>query len=73
MDQLLDTRQAAAALTLSKSTLEKMRVYGNGPKFYKFGSAVRYKMADLQAWASERIVSSTSDSRGLRARSRPPR
>ena len=43
MDQLLDTKAAATILALSESTLEKMRVYGNGPEFLKLGRAVRYR------------------------------
>jgi predicted DNA-binding transcriptional regulator AlpA len=61
MDQLLDTKAAAALLSLSQSSLEKMRVYGNGPNFLKLGRAVRYRESDLQAWVSSRSVTSTSD------------
>lgn len=61
MDQLLDTKAAAAVLSLSKSTLEKMRVYGDGPKYLKLGRAVRYRETDLQAWVSARSATSTSD------------
>ena len=48
---LLDVRQAAARLGLSKSTLDKMRCRGVGPKFVKSTDrAVRYDPSDLDAW-----------------------
>ena len=56
----LTTRQAADALGLKPSTLEAWRVRGDGPKFGKFGRAVRYRADDLQAWAESRLRDSTS-------------
>ncbi len=58
----LDTKQAADFLKLSPRTLEKRRVAGGGPRFRKFGRRVVYAIADLEAWANERICSNTSDS-----------
>lgn len=52
-------RDAAAHLGLSKSTLDKMRHYGTGPRYYKLGHAVIYKIADLDAWVAERAATST--------------
>ena len=34
---------------------------GEGPHFHRFGSRVRYLLADLEAWASARRRVSTSD------------
>jgi len=57
---LLDVRQAAARLGLSKSTLDKMRSRGVGPKFIKSTDrAVRYDPRDLDAWVDERRRQST--------------
>ncbi len=53
------TKQAAHYLGLSKSTLDKMRCFGGGPRFYKFGRAVIYDVADLDAWKAERARTST--------------
>jgi hypothetical protein len=55
--------QAAAArwLGLSESTLEKWRLVGCGPPFRKFGRSVAYARADLEAWASINLRTSTSD------------
>jgi predicted DNA-binding transcriptional regulator AlpA len=57
----LDNKQAADFLKLSPRTLEKHRVVGGGPRFRKFGRRVVYAVADLEAWANERICKNTSD------------
>jgi predicted DNA-binding transcriptional regulator AlpA len=58
---ILNTAAAAEYIGLSKSTLEKARIYGGGPPFVRVTSrAVRYRMQDLEAWMLERLVSSTS-------------
>jgi len=59
----LDTAAAAEYVGLSKSTLEKLRVWGTGPKYLKLNRTVRYRVSDLESWLSERVVSSTSESR----------
>ena len=56
----LDTLAAARHIGLSKSTLEKLRVFGGGPKYLKLGKAVRYRVEDLDAWLAARIISNTS-------------
>jgi len=58
----LDNKQAADFLKISPRTLEKHRVKGGGPRFRKLGRRVVYAVADLEAWANERICSNTSDS-----------
>ena len=59
-DALLNVRQAAARLGLSKSTLDKMRGAGKGPHFVKSTErAIRYDPVDLDRWISARR--STSD------------
>jgi predicted DNA-binding transcriptional regulator AlpA len=57
----LDTRQAADHVGLSKSTLDKMRVYGGGPPFSKLGRRVVYDSGDLDAWLDANRRASTSD------------
>ncbi len=57
----LDTREAAAWLSLSPRTLDRYRVSGDGPAFHRFGGRVRYTLADLEAWATDRRRLSTSD------------
>ena len=58
---LLNVREAAARLGLSKSTLDKMRCAGKGPHFIKSTDrAVRYDKADLDAWIDARRRNKTT-------------
>lgn len=60
--RLLDVREAAIRLGLSKSTLDKMRCSGRGPRFIRATDrAIRYDPADLQAFADDRRRRSTSE------------
>ena len=60
--RLLDVREAARRLGLSKSTLDKMRCAGTGPRFIRATArAVRYDPVDLDAFASERRRTSTME------------
>jgi predicted DNA-binding transcriptional regulator AlpA len=61
MDKMLTETEAAPLVGLAASTLQKMRVFGTGPKFAKLGRAVRYRECDLQTWLQDRVVSSTSE------------
>ncbi|WP_426615726.1 helix-turn-helix transcriptional regulator [Bradyrhizobium sp. McL0616] len=49
-------KEAAEYLGLSKSFLDKARIYGGGPTFMRFGTAVVYSTDDLDAWAASRKV-----------------
>ena len=56
------TRGAAAYLGLSESTLEKYRLYGGGPAYYKAGpKIVVYEESDLDTWLHSRRHNSTSE------------
>jgi hypothetical protein len=57
----LNTLEAAAWLRLTKNTLEKMRVQGNGPAYRKHGRYVRYHMEDLVEYSQASKRRSTSD------------
>ena len=48
--RLLRTRAAAEYSGIAKSTLEKLRLRGEGPRFVKRGHAVYYDAHDLNAW-----------------------
>ena len=61
---VIKTSDAALYIHLSKPTLERMRVTGNGPPFLKLGRAVRYRKADLDEWLASRLVRSTSQEVG---------
>ncbi|MCA1365942.1 helix-turn-helix domain-containing protein [Bradyrhizobium sp. BRP14] len=52
-------KEAATYVGLSKSSLDKLRCFGGGPRFYKLGRSVVYNTADLDAWMSERARTST--------------
>jgi predicted DNA-binding transcriptional regulator AlpA len=53
--------EAANYLGLSKSTLAKMRLRGDGPLFLKLNRVVVYDSRDLDAWLAHRRRASTSD------------
>lgn len=57
----LRTVAAAAYTGLAKSTLEKMRVRGDGCPFIRIGRAVLYDPDDLDAWLASNRRRSTSD------------
>lgn len=50
---MLNTEEAAAYLGLAKRTLEGMRWKMNGPKYVKMNKAIRYRVADLDAYIAE--------------------
>ncbi len=60
-EEFLSPRQAADYLHVSKSYLDKLRVYGGSPRFLRFGRKIRYRKSELNLWAEERCFSSTSD------------
>ena len=51
---------AADFLCQSVRTIQKWRVTGYGPKFYKSGRSVRYRRRDLLDWGETRRHGSTS-------------
>lgn len=57
----LNNKEAAQYLGLKAATLNKWRVYGEGPPFIKVGRLVRYRRSDLDAYLSGRRVQSTSE------------
>ena len=59
--EIFNTDEAAEYVRLSKPTLERYRVQGDGPRFAKFLGAVRYRRCDLDAWIESRVVGSTSE------------
>lgn len=50
MSALLNKKEAAAYLGLSKLTLEKWQREKRGPTYYKIGKLVKYKTEDLDAF-----------------------
>jgi len=60
----LDVAEAARALGISKSTLDKMRCEGRGPRYLRVGKRCFYRPADLDAYLEAAVVE-TADSRAL--------
>lgn len=56
---MLKVKDAAARVGLSVSQMNKMRVYGTGPTFFKLGAAVFYDPSDVDAWLASRRRTST--------------
>lgn len=52
-EPLLTEEAAATVLNLAPATLKKWRRIRRGPRYYRLGSAVRYKREDLEAFVSE--------------------
>lgn len=62
INRYLRTKDAAAYLAVGKSTLERKRIEGTGPKFRRLGSRmVTYAVEDLDDWANKQIHNSTSE------------
>lgn len=63
LQKRLNVKEAAAYLGLSASSLNKLRTYGGGPKYYKLIQRVVYDVRDLDAWVADRSRTSTSQNR----------
>ena len=60
-NDMLTTKQVAAWLGLSATTLEIWRTEGRGPPFVRLSPRmVRYRRSDVQAWLTERTHASTA-------------
>jgi predicted DNA-binding transcriptional regulator AlpA len=59
----LRVREAADHVGLSKSTLDKLRVYGGGPLYLKLGRRVVYDAIDLDTWLAGKRVANTTQAR----------
>jgi hypothetical protein len=55
--------EAAEYLRVSASKLNKLRLYGGGPTFFKVGSTVIYAQDDLDVWLAAHRRASTSESK----------
>ena len=59
--RLLKEREAAQFLTLKVATLRRWRWYGRGPRYLKLGGAIRYELAEIEAFKEASRRASTSD------------
>jgi hypothetical protein len=62
--ETLNVFQAANYTKLSKSSLDKLRVYGGGPVYIKVGARVVYDRVDLDTWLTGKKVANTSEQTG---------
>ena len=53
---LIDTCAIARLTKTSKSFWEKLRCRGEGPKYYKVGRIVLYRLSDIEAYLEARSV-----------------
>lgn len=60
-------REAAAYCGLSKSNLDKMRIYGGGPAFFRLGRSVVYSTDDLDTWLASNRVADNDNLKRARA------
>jgi excisionase family DNA binding protein len=62
----MTTTEAADHLNVKPSTLEQWRWQGKGPRFVKMGRCVRYRRADLDAFAESLVFGSTTEAQAGR-------
>jgi len=55
-EPLLDDDAVARLFGIATNTLAKWRCRGHGPRFIKVGSAVRYRLADIEEYLRRRTV-----------------
>lgn len=67
-NDLISPEVAARNLGVTENCLAKWRCLGGGPKFVKIGRRIRYRRTDLDAFITERVRASTSDTEPSRRR-----
>ncbi|KZD25977.1 helix-turn-helix transcriptional regulator [Tardiphaga robiniae] len=56
----LSVKEAATFLGISKGYLDKLRVYGGSPHYFKIGARILYDVSDLEQWLIDRRITNTS-------------
>lgn len=49
-ETMLNEKETSLFIKMSRSWLRQARMKGTGPKFCKFGRAVRYPLSELSTW-----------------------
>ena len=62
--RLLTVVETAAYVSLSASTLNRLRVSGGGPRYAKLAGKVLYDVCDLDQWIEDSKRGSTSEAVG---------
>jgi excisionase family DNA binding protein len=52
----LSTEELATRTGIPAETLRYWRQLGKGPAYMRLGRAIRYRLADVEAWEESRIV-----------------
>lgn len=60
LDGFIDETSAADFLCQSVRTIQKWRVTGFGPSFFKSGRSIRYRRRELMEWAETRRRNNTT-------------
>jgi predicted DNA-binding transcriptional regulator AlpA len=50
--------------SVSRRTWQKHRLFGRGPRFYRLGGAIRYKLAEVLEWIEHNAVDSRANGDG---------
>lgn len=53
-EPLMSPDEVATYLSMPRATLQLWRVKGTGPRGYRVGRHVRYRLADVELWLEER-------------------
>ena len=61
LPEFLKPREAADILRVSVRFLDRCRVQGGGPAYFKFANRVVYSLADLAEWAAARRYRNTAE------------
>lgn len=54
IDALLNEHDVARITGLSVASVRRWRLFRQGPKYLKIGSAVRYRLEDVRSWLDSR-------------------
>lgn len=65
--KLKTTEEAAEYLRLGKSTLDKKRMSGGGPRYVRIGNCVAYDEVDLEKYVENHKQNSTAENSKPRA------
>ena len=60
MVRFLSEREVSEMIGLSVKTLQRWRMFNQGPPFKKFGGAVRYSESDVSDWIANAPVGGQS-------------
>lgn len=60
LPEIATRRQVSDFTQIGVATLARWATEGKGPKFSKFGKAIRYRRADVMAWIEQNAVSEAS-------------